>query len=205
MKPRWETFEISESEAFPELVGKRVSDVARQRNVTPLDLMCELALTEDLDTRFRAYIANDEAEQVGELLVHDRVVLGLSDAGAHVDQLCDAPLPTDLLGRWVRERGVMPLEHAVRKLTGEPADLFGFAQRGYVRAGNWADLCVFDPDTVAPGPTRRVQDFPAGGERLTAEEPVGVRHVLVNGVPIRRDGVQLDMNEQRPGVRPEIG
>ena len=81
----------------------------------------------------------------------------------------------------MRDRGVMPLEHAVRKLTGEPADMFGFARRGYLREGNWADVCVFDPATVAPGPTRRVRDFPADAERLTAEEPVGVRHVLVNG------------------------
>jgi N-acyl-D-aspartate/D-glutamate deacylase len=203
MKPRWDTFEISETRKFPELAGRRVSDVANERRVTPLDLMCELALAEDLETRFRAYIANDEPEQVGELLLHDQVILGLSDAGAHVDQLCDAPLPTDLLGQWVRERGVVPLERAVRKLSGEPADLFGFAQRGYLRPGYWADVCVFDPATVASGPTRRVRDFPADAERLTAEEPVGVRHVLVNGVPIRRDGEQLELNE-RPGTRPAL-
>ncbi len=58
---------------------------------------------------------------------------------------------------------------------------------------------------MAPGPTRRLRDFPAGGERLTAEQPIGVRHVLVNGVPIRQDEVQLDVGAQRPGLRPEIG
>ena len=67
--------------------------------------MCELAVAEDLTTRFRAYIANDDVDAVGRLLTHDHVALGLSDAGAHVDQLCDAPLPTDLLGTWVRDRG----------------------------------------------------------------------------------------------------
>jgi N-acyl-D-amino-acid deacylase len=204
MKPRWETFEVSESKRFPELTGRRVSDVARERGVGPLDLMCQLALDEDLETRFRAYIANDEPDAVARLLTHESVALGLSDAGAHVDQLCDAPLPTDLLGTWVREREVMPLERAVRKLTGEAADMFGFARRGYLREGNWADVCVFDPQTVAPGPTRRVRDFPADAERLTAEEPVGVRHVLVNGTPIREDGLQLDVSSHRPGTRPEI-
>jgi N-acyl-D-aspartate/D-glutamate deacylase len=137
-------------------------------------------------------------------LTHESVALGLSDAGAHVDQLCDAPLPTDLLGTWVRDRGVLALERAVRKLTGEPADLFGFARRGYLREGHWADVCVFDPATVGTGPTRRVRDFPADAERLTAEEPSGVRHVLVNGTPIRVDGAQLDVAGARPGVRPEI-
>ncbi len=204
MKPRWDTFEISESKEFPELQGRRVGDVARERGVTPLDLMCELALAEDLATRFRAYIANDDSDAVAGLLTHDHVVLGLSDAGAHVDQLCDAPLPTDLLGSWVREREVMPLEQAVRKLSGEPADIFQFARRGYLRQGYWADVCVFDPQTVGPGPMRRVRDFPADAERLTAEEPSGVRHVLVNGTPIRLDGTQLDPVEVWPGMRPEM-
>jgi N-acyl-D-aspartate/D-glutamate deacylase len=201
MKPRWETFEISESERFPDLEGRRVSELAKERDCSPLDLMCELAVAEDLATRFRAYIANDDPEAVAELLAHEHVVLGLSDAGAHVDQLCDAPLPTDLLSTWVRERAVLPLEAAVRKLTGEPADMFGFVRRGYLREGSWADVCVFDPQTIGTGPTRRVRDFPADAERLTAEEPTGLRHVLVNGTPIRVDGVQLDA---RPGMHPEI-
>jgi N-acyl-D-amino-acid deacylase len=203
MKPRWETFEVSESERFPELAGRRVTELARARDCSPLDIMCELAVAEDLKTRFRAYIANDDVEEVGRLLTHEHVALGLSDAGAHVDQLCDAPLPTDLLGTWVRERQVMPLERAVRKLTGEPADIFGFVRRGYLREGYCADVCVFDPRTVGPGPMRRVRDFPADAERLTAEEPSGLRHVLVNGTPIRCDESQLDGRE-RPGMRPEI-
>jgi N-acyl-D-amino-acid deacylase len=203
MKPRWETFEVSESERFPELEGRRVTDLARERECRPLDVMCELALAEDLKTRFRAYIANDDVEAVGQLLTHEHVALGLSDAGAHVDQLCDAPLPTDLLGTWVRERRVMPLAQAVRKLSGEPADMFGFVGRGYLREGYSADVCVFDPQTVGTGPTRRVRDFPADGERLTAEEPSGVQHVLVNGTPIRRDGSQVAL-AALPGRHPEI-
>jgi N-acyl-D-amino-acid deacylase len=204
MKPRWATFEVSESEKFPELEGRRVSELAQERGVSPLDMMCELAVSEDLKTRFRAYIANDDVDAVTSLLNHDQVALGLSDAGAHVDQLCDAPLATDLLGNWVREREVMPLERAVRKLSGEPADMFGFVRRGYLRAGYWADICVFDPQTVGPGPLQRVRDFPANGERLTAEEPTGLRHVLVNGAPIRENEEQLDVLDRRPGMQPEI-
>jgi N-acyl-D-aspartate/D-glutamate deacylase len=202
MKPRWDTFEVSESRKFPELEGRRVSDIAHERGCGPLDVMCDLAVQEDLTTRFRAYIANDDADEVARLLTYEHVALGLSDAGAHVDQLCDAPMATDLLGRWVRERAVMPLERAINKLTGEPAAMFGFDRRGALREGNWADLCVFDPATVGTGPTRRVRDFPADAERLTAEEPTGVRHVLVNGTPIRLDGEQLDVSANRPGTRP---
>ncbi|HZR79969.1 MAG TPA: amidohydrolase family protein [Candidatus Binatia bacterium] len=205
MKPRWDTFEVSESRLFPELEGRRVVELARERGARPLDVMCEIALAEDLATRFRAYLANDDVEAVGRLLAHEQVALGLSDAGAHVAQLCDAPLFTDLLAHWVRERGLMPLERAVRKMSGEPADLFGFVRRGYLREGCWADVCVFEPDTVGPGPLRRVRDFPAGAERLTAEEPTGVRHVLVNGTPIRSDGrSRMDELERRPGMWPEI-
>ncbi len=71
MKPRWETFEVSESQRFPELQGRRVSDLARERGCSPLDVMCELAVAEDLTTRFRAYIANDDVDAVGHLLTHE--------------------------------------------------------------------------------------------------------------------------------------
>lgn len=67
-------------------------------------------------------------------------------------------------------------------------------------------MCVFDPDTVAPGAVRRLRDLPANGERLTAETPTGVRHVLVNGSPIRQDEVQLDLDLERlPGVHAALG
>jgi N-acyl-D-aspartate/D-glutamate deacylase len=95
----------------------------------------------------------------------------------------------------------MPIERAIHKLTGEPAQVYGLADRGTVEVGKAADLCVFDPETVAPGPLRRVRDFPANGERLTADAPVGVTHVLVNGVAIRTDGVADEEGlASRPGV-----
>ena len=132
------------------------------------------------------------------LLPRDNVLLGLADSGAHVSQLCDACFATDLLGQWVREREVLSLERAVRKLSAEPAAVYGLTDRGTVEPGKAADLVVFDPETVAPGPVRRIRDFPADGERLTADAPVGMAHVLVNGVPIRVDGVPVA--DTRPGV-----
>ena len=135
------------------------------------------------------------------LLPRDGVLLGLADSGAHVSQLCDACFATDLLGNWVRDREVMSLERAIHKLTAEPAGVYGLHDRGSVEPGKAADLCVFDPATVAPGPLRRVFDFPANGERLTADAPVGVTHVLVNGVPIREDGEAVTAGlDARPGV-----
>jgi N-acyl-D-aspartate/D-glutamate deacylase len=197
LPPRWATIEVAESTQHTALVDRRVAELATERGTTPFDVMLDLSLEEGLDTRFRCIQSNDDEAGIEHLLRSQHVVLGLSDAGAHVGQLCDAPLPTDLLGIWVRERGVLPLEEAVRKLTSEPAALFRFTDRGTLRAGAFADVTVFDPATVAPGPLRRVRDFPADADRLTADQPEGMRHVLVNGAPIRQDGESL--LEARPG------
>jgi N-acyl-D-aspartate/D-glutamate deacylase len=197
LPPRWESIEVAESERHAALLDRRVAELAAEGGVTPFDVMLDLSLQENLETRFRCIQSNDDEAGIAQLLRTKHVVLGLSDAGAHVGQLCDAPLPTDLLGNWVRERGVLPLEEAVRKLTSEPAALFRFTDRGVLRPGAFADVTVFDPETVAPGPLRRVRDFPADADRLTADRPEGVRHVLVNGVPIREEfAARLDA---RPG------
>jgi N-acyl-D-aspartate/D-glutamate deacylase len=109
-------------------------------------------------------------------------------------------LSTDLLGAWVREKQVLTLEQAVHKLTKVQADLFGFVDRGELREGAFADVVVFDPATVAPGPVRRVRDFPANGERLNADQPTGICAVFVNGTQIVQDGVLLNAAlDQRPG------
>jgi len=115
-------------------------------------------------------------------------IIGLSDAGAHLAQMCDAPLPVDFLAHWVRDRGVMTLEEGVHKLTGELASFLGLTDRGRLRVGDAADIVVFDIGELDPGPLRRLADFPAGADRLTADAPRGLRHVLVNGTPLRVDG-----------------
>lgn len=184
----WGSFSVAESERHPELVGRSVVELAEERGGTPLDVVLDLSLEDDLATRFWSVLANDDPDAIAWLLPRDGVLVGLADSGAHVSQLCDACFATDLLGPWVRDRQVMPLERAIHKLTAEPAAVYGLTDRGVVAPGKAADLVVFDPATVAPGPLRRVWDFPADGERLTADAPVGVTHVLVNGTPIRVDG-----------------
>jgi N-acyl-D-aspartate/D-glutamate deacylase len=202
---RFDKFEVSETEKYPELVGRPLHEVAEERGQSPFDLILELALGEDLTTRFLYVQSNDDEEGVTHLLQQEHMALGLSDAGAHVGMLCDAPLPTDLLGNWVREREVIPLEKAVHKLTAEPAGIFHFEDRGVLREGLCADVTVFDSDTIAPGPVRRVRDFPADADRLTADAPEGMRHVLVNGTPIHRDGrsiaTELEAHPGRPATQ----
>jgi N-acyl-D-aspartate/D-glutamate deacylase len=192
---------VAESASRPDLVGRMVVDLAKEQNVTPLDILLDLSLADDLSSRFWSVLANDNQEGIAYLLPRDDVLLGLADSGAHVSQLCDACFATDLLGNWVRDRQVMSLEHAVHKLTAEPARVYGLKDRGSVEVGLAADLVVFDPDTVAPGPLRRVVDFPAAGERLTADAPEGMTHTLVNGVPIRVDGQSVPEGlGRRPGT-----
>jgi N-acyl-D-amino-acid deacylase len=192
---------VAESASRPDLVGRSVVDLAREQSVTPLDVLLDLSLADDLSSRFWSVLANDNQEGIAYLLPRDDVLLGLADSGAHVSQLCDACFATDLLGNWVRDRQVMSLEHAVHKLTAEPARVYGLKDRGSVEVGLAADLVVFDPDTVAPGPLRRVVDFPAAGERLTADAPAGMTHTLVNGVPIRVDGQSVPEGlGRRPGT-----
>ena len=190
--PRWDSYEIMDAPSSPELVGRRLTDIANETGADPFDLLLELALLEpDLKLRVKAMLANDDAEGVALLLNTEGCTLGLSDAGAHVGQLCDAVLSTDLLGTWVREKKVLTLENAVHKLTQVQADLFGFTDRGVLRVGALADIVVFDATTVSPGPVRRVVDFPANGERLTADQPAGMHHLFVNGVEVQRDGKLL--------------
>jgi N-acyl-D-amino-acid deacylase len=197
-RPRWETFVLSESAANPELNGRRVAEVASERNVDPFDLILDVALDEpELALRVASVVANDDIDELRTLLLEPGCTLGLSDAGAHVSQICDAPQATDYLGNWVRDRQLTTLEDGVYRLTKQQADIFGLSDRGQLAPGAWADVVVFDPDTIGPGPIRRVTDFPTGSERLTADAPTGVRHVLVNGIPIRADGVQ-DLTA-RPG------
>ena len=188
---------IQETEVHRGLVdGPTMADLAAERGVDAFDLMIDLALEDDLATRFRIVLANDDEDELADLLRDERTVLGLSDAGAHASQLCDANFSTHLLGEWVRARGVLTLEQAVWRLGGQAAEVFRLAGRGRIVEGGAADLVAFDPDTVGSGPLERVWDLPAGADRLIAHS-TGIEHVWVNGTPIRRDGEDL---EARPGV-----
>jgi len=178
---------ITEHPPDPSVAERRLGDVAAERGVHPVDLALDLSLASGLETRFRMPILNTDPAIVAELLAHPATMIGLSDAGAHASQLCDACAPTELLGTWVRERGVLALEEAVRRLTAQPAEGFGIADRGRLAPGLAADVTVFDPATVGCSPLRRVRDFPAGADRLVSDAR-GIRAVVVNGVVVREEG-----------------
>jgi N-acyl-D-aspartate/D-glutamate deacylase len=160
-----------------------VAEMARATGADPLDAMLDLAIAEDLDTEFSALLLNSDEAAVGAMLRHPHSLVSLSDAGAHLTLFNDAGFGLHLLGHWVREKGVLSLQEAARKLTGDPAAVFGIRDRGRLATGYAADLFLFDPSAVGRGPKKRVQDLPAGGTRLIMP-PLGVHGVWVNGVRI---------------------
>jgi N-acyl-D-aspartate/D-glutamate deacylase len=195
---RWSQTTVQETAVHGAIQnGPTLAALAAERGVDPFDLLLDLSLAEDLKTRFRIVLSNDDDDQLAQLLQDPRTVLGLSDAGAHASQLCDACFSTHLLEVWARERGVLSTEQAVWRLTGQPAQVFGLKGRGTISPGNFADLVAFDPDTVAAGELERVWDLPAGADRLVAHS-TGIESVWVNGVASRLDG--KDLGGARAGV-----
>lgn len=170
--------------------GRSVAEIAAEEGRRPLDWMLDLALAENLQTTFVAVLLNSDTSAVAKVLTHPASAIALSDAGAHLSFFCDAGFGLHLLGHWVRERRAMSLEEGIRRLTSEPAEIYGIRDRGHLAVGAHADLLLFDPHTVDRGPSRRVFDLPAGAARLTTDA-IGVHGVWVNGVRIvDEDGVE---------------
>jgi len=193
---RWPKTSVEETGAHADAVGIPLDRLAEARGTTPFDLMLDLALSDGMATRYRIVLDNDGDDEIGDLLADPRTLLGLSDAGAHASQLCDACFSTHLLGHWVRERGALSLEEAVWRLTGQPHQAFRIPGRGLVQEGYFADLVAFDPERVGCTPVERVGDQPGGADRLVVRS-TGVEHVWVNGVITRRAGE--DVPDAAPG------
>ena len=146
---------------------------------------------------FDCRLFNIDENEVQKLLRHPNAAVALSDAGAHLSFLCDAAFGLHLLGHWVRERGSLTLEQAVRSVTSAVAGAYRIADRGALVPGAWADLMLFDPKTVGRGPKRRVNDLPTGATRLDTAA-VGLHGVWVNGVrTVDERGIIRDCG--RPG------
>jgi N-acyl-D-amino-acid deacylase len=187
----WEKVTVTEV-ANPDLKAyenRNIAQLAQQRGKAghELDVMVELALEDNLEMWFSRPAFNISPERVGKLINDPRTLIGLSDGGAHVNMLCDAGYCTFLLGTWVRERGAMTLEYAVRRITSEPADFFGIKDRGRLVVGGAADITIFDYDTVgSPQRGEMHADLPGGGKRLVMPAH-GVIHTVVNGTPVYED------------------
>ena len=163
------------------LIGRSIADLARERGRDPFDVLLDFGLAGELDAMLDCRLFNTDENEVKKLLRHPHAAVALSDAGAHLSFLCDAAFGLHLFGHWVRERGDLTLEEAVKRVTYDVAGAYRIKDRGRLVAGAWADLLLFDPRTVARGPKRRVHDLPTGASRLDTPG-VGVHGVWVNGV-----------------------
>ena len=187
----WERAQIKEarSPALQALHWKTIAEAARERGAEPLDLFFDLAIEDRLAVDFMIPLLDTDETRVAMKFSDPRTMIGISDGGAHVDMLCNAGYPTYLIGKYVRERKALGLEHAIKRITSEPAAFFGIADRGVIRPGMAADLAIFDFATIgcAERPETRY-DLPGGGRRLVTAAR-GIRYTLVNGEILFADGV----------------
>jgi N-acyl-D-aspartate/D-glutamate deacylase len=169
--------------------GRPVAAVAAEKGMPAWDALCEVVVADRLQTGFSVPIpeSEDDWKARAEVWRDPRAVVGGSDAGAHLDTMCGAVYSTSLLGDGVRRRQLLTFEEAVRLLTDVPARLYGLVGRGRVAEGWWADLVVFDPETVGPGGLHTLHDLPAEAPRLFAGA-TGIEHVLVNGTEVVTGG-----------------
>ncbi len=169
------------------LERKSVQECAKAQGKDGLDFFLDLSLEEDLETRFVHINTQGDPAAVCEILKHPAVMIGQSDAGAHMGYDARFGYSTAFLGRWVRDHGIMSLEEAVAKLTFRVASIFGLSDRGLLRPGLAADIAVFDPATVNTLEPEYIQDLP-GNETRMIQKAMGVPHTVVNGQIVIENG-----------------
>jgi N-acyl-D-amino-acid deacylase len=166
---------------------KTIGEIAKLQGKRVIDAFLDIVVEEKLQTRFLLAESNIDDEALRRILTYPNAFIGLGDGGAHVQFHGGYGYTTRLLGEWVREKQAMTLEQAVKRLTFESASLFGISDRGLLREGLAADIVLFDPGTVSPGPESVVHDFPAGGWRIK-EPAIGIHMTIVNGQVLLEDG-----------------
>jgi N-acyl-D-amino-acid deacylase len=204
--PGWKVVYVDEvaNPIHDKLVNRSIADIAAEMGVAPADALLDLAVDEKLQTVFR-YVSKNRTweEVVGSGQKHPAMIIGVSDGGAHLDRDDGADWSTQFLAFWIREKNLWTLEEGIRQLTQVPAALLGFVDRGMILPGHWADMFIFDPDTVSLASKKQVNDFP-GGEARYSSRPNGIAWTIVNGVPIVKDGEVLTGNLPGHVVRPGI-
>ena len=170
-----------QSAANAELIGKTLAEIANLRGNTPLDVMIDLSLEEDLDAHFlAASMGHNDVPAVGALLKQPNVMIGASDGGAHILSFSTYGDTGYLFSKFVRDSQSLSIETAIRKITAEPAEIWGIQDRGQLIPGYIADITIFDPETIDRGAEYYVQDVPGDGYRYT-RDAIGVSHVLIGG------------------------
>jgi N-acyl-D-amino-acid deacylase len=192
---RWDCVHVVKAQQAENrrFLNRSIAEVAAVLGKDPEDAILDLALSEDLELGITLSVINVNKDVVHKILQLPNTLVGLSDAGAHVAQHCDAGLPSYLLSEWVRERNALSLEEGVRRLTSEPSDFLGLTCKGRLKPGSDADLVLFDPRRIRPLPPEWRYDLPGGQPRLI-ERAEGIEYTIVNGhVLFKRDEYQGGM------------
>jgi len=183
MMPLWQSLVLRQvkTEANQQFVGKTLSEIADLRGTDALNVMIDLSLEEELDAHFLAAdMGHNNDDKVGSLLQHPNVMIGASDGGAHILSFSTYGDTGYLLGRFVRDNEALSIEHAIKKITADTADIWAIPERGLLKPGYIADVTIFDPQTIDRGPEYYVQDVPGDGHRYVRDS-VGVETVIING------------------------
>ena len=186
----WERITVHEvrNPSLKKLEGQTVAEVAAAQGKDGVDAFLDLTLADDLDNEFTMTSFNNRVDRMAEILNNPAMLLGLGDGGAHLDMLCDSGYPTYMLGTWVREKKVLTLEEAVRRMTSDPADFFGIRDRGRLKPGLAADIVVFSEKEISSaGRPERLYDLPGGAKRMVMRSQ-GIEYTLVNGAVTWENG-----------------
>jgi N-acyl-D-aspartate/D-glutamate deacylase len=183
MMPLWNKLVLRQvaSEANQSLVGKTLQEIAVLRNSDALNVMIDLSLEESLEAHFLSGdMGHNDDDLVAPLLKHPNVMVGASDGGAHILSFATYGDTGYLLGHFVRDTAHLGLEAAVKKITADPANLWGLGNRGMLREGFIADITVFDEAVVDRGVEYFVQDVPGDGYRYMRDAH-GIHSVVIGG------------------------
>jgi N-acyl-D-amino-acid deacylase len=182
---------------FPlEAIGVRAYETTPDRSLVaigkrlgkhPLQVMLDLIIEHDLRNFFIVPLFNHDLEAAGAMLAHPLTTIGLGDSGAHTSQTSDSGFPTFTLAYWVRERQLLSLPQAVKKLTSDLAHLWGLRDRGVIRPGSYADLNVIDLDRLDLQLPEVRNNLPAGAPHLH-QGASGYAATVVNGQVLMRNG-----------------
>ncbi len=183
MNAMWSTLILRQvnTEANQQYVGKTLAEIAELRGTDALNVMIDLSLEESLDAHFLAADRghNDDAK-VGSMLRHPNVMIGASDGGAHILSFSTYGDTGYLLGHFVRDKQLLTMEEAIKKITSDTADIWSIPERGLLKPGYIADVTIFDANTIDRGPEYYVQDVPGDGHRYV-RDAIGVETVIIGG------------------------
>ncbi|GBD96090.1 MAG TPA: D-aminoacylase [Nitrospirae bacterium] len=164
--------------------GKSISDISKSLNKTSLTSLFDLLIEENLDVGAIFFLMNEE--NLKSILKRPYTVIGTDSAARSFDGITAKGMPHPrgfgafprVLGRYVREQGIILLSEAIYKMTGLPAKIFRINNRGIIKKGFFADITVFDPEKV-----NGAADF-----SNPFQKPEGIYHVFINGIPVLLDG-----------------